>query len=42
MRNVVITLHTASNTRRLQRILDLTRENIEGFVRGAAPNLVLS
>jgi D-lactate dehydrogenase len=35
MRNVFITPHTAFNTREaLQRILDVTLENIEGFVAG--------
>lgn len=41
MRNVVITPHSAFNTREaMQRILDTTRDNIEGFVAGEALNLV--
>lgn len=41
MRNVVITPHSAFNTREaMQRILDTTRENIEGFIAGDAPNTV--
>ncbi len=41
MRNVVITPHSAFKTREaVQRILDTTRENIEGFVDGDAPNTV--
>lgn len=41
MRNVLITPHTGFNTRQaVQRILDTTRENIEGFIAGRAPNLV--
>jgi len=41
MRNVVVTPHSAFNTREaVQRILDTSRENIEGFLRGDAPNRV--
>lgn len=41
MRNVVVTPHTAFNTREaVQRILDTTRENIEGFLNGRTPNRV--
>ncbi|WP_375260812.1 hydroxyacid dehydrogenase [Palleronia sp.] len=41
MRNVVITPHSGFNTREaVQRILDTTRENIEGFLKGDPPNLV--
>jgi len=43
MRNVIITPHSAFNTREaVRRILDTTRENIEGFIDGDAPNLVSS
>ncbi len=43
MRNVVITPHAAFNTREaVQRIMDTTRENIDGFIAGHAPNLVAS
>ncbi len=43
MRNVVITPHSAFNTREaVRRILDTTRENMEGFIEGDAPNLVSS
>ena len=41
MRNVVITPHTAFNTREaVQRILDTTRDNIAGFIEGEPPNVV--
>lgn len=41
MRNVVITPHSAFNTREaVQRILKTTVENIEGFCAGNAPNQV--
>jgi D-lactate dehydrogenase len=41
MRNVVITPHSAFNTREaVQRILDTTRENIEAFLAGRPVNLV--
>lgn len=41
MRNVVITPHSAFNTREaVQRILCTTVENIEGFIAGSARNLV--
>ncbi|SDY48824.1 hydroxyacid dehydrogenase [Citreimonas salinaria] len=43
LRNVVITPHTGFNTRQaVQRILDTTRENIEGFIVGKPPNVVSS
>jgi len=43
MRNVVITPHTAFNTREaVQRILEVSLDNIEGFLRGEVPNLVSS
>lgn len=43
LRNVVITPHTAFNTREaVQRILDTTLRNIEGFIAGEASNLVSS
>lgn len=43
MRNVVITPHTAFNTREaVQRILDTSLENIEGYLRGKPPNVVSS
>lgn len=42
MRNVVITPHSAFNTREaVQRILDTTRENIDGFIGGEFRNLVV-
>lgn len=41
MRNVVITPHTAFNTKEaVRRILDTTCENIHGFAEGRPPNLV--
>lgn len=41
LRNVVITPHSAFNTREaVERILTTTRENIEGFIRGENVNLV--
>lgn len=41
LRNVYITPHSAFNTREaLERILETTRSNIDGFVRGKAENLV--
>lgn len=41
MRNVVITPHSAFNTREaVQRILDTTRENIAAFARGEPENTV--
>lgn len=41
LRNVVITPHSAFNTREaVQRILDVTRENVAAFVSGAPINLV--
>lgn len=41
LRNVIITPHSAFNTREaVQRILDVTRDNIVGFVRGEPINLV--
>jgi len=43
MRNVLITPHIAFDTRQaVQRILDTTRGNIEGFVAGQPSNLVTS
>jgi len=43
MRNVVITPHTAFNTREaVQRILDTTLRNIEGYIAGEPKNLVSS
>ncbi|MCR9098276.1 MAG: hydroxyacid dehydrogenase, partial [bacterium] len=43
LRNVVITPHTAFNTREaVQRILDTSLGNIEGFLEGAPPNVVSS
>ncbi|EKV32293.1 D-lactate dehydrogenase [Caenispirillum salinarum AK4] len=40
LNNVVITPHNAFNTREaVQRILDTTRENIEGFIAGKPQNL---
>ncbi len=42
LRNVVITPHSAFNTREaVERILTTTRENIEGFVDGRPVNLVM-
>jgi D-lactate dehydrogenase len=41
LRNVVITPHSAFNTREaVQRILDVTRENVGAFLAGAPINLV--
>lgn len=41
MRNVVVTPHSAFNTRQaVQRILDTTRENILSFARGQPRNIV--
>jgi len=41
LRNVVITPHTAFNTREaVQRILDTSLKNIEGFLHGSPPNAV--
>jgi D-lactate dehydrogenase len=41
MRNVLITPHTGFYTHEaVQRILNTTRQNIEGFIAGRAPNLV--
>ena len=41
LRNVVITPHSAFNTREaVQRILDTTRQNIEAFAHDAPQNLV--
>lgn len=41
LRNVVVTPHSAFNTREaVQRILDTTVENIEGFARGERINVV--
>ena len=43
MRNVVITPHTAFNTREaVQRILNTTLRNIEGYIAGEPTNLVSS
>ena len=43
MRNVIITPHTAFDTREaVQRILDVSVDNITGFLRGEVPNLVSS
>ncbi|TVR97024.1 MAG: hydroxyacid dehydrogenase [Rhodospirillales bacterium] len=40
MRNVIVTPHSAFNTRdAVQRILETTRGNIEGFLRGEPQNL---
>ena len=40
MRNVIVTPHSAFNTRdAVQRILDTTRDNIDGFLRGEPQNL---
>ncbi len=42
MRNVVITPHSAFNTREaVQRILDVTVENIAGFAAGEPRNVVV-
>lgn len=42
MRNVVVTPHTAFNTREaVERILDSTVENIKGFVKGEPENVVV-
>lgn len=41
LRNVYVTPHNAFNTKEaVQRILDVTRENLEGFVSGEPVNLV--
>lgn len=41
LRNVIVTPHSAFNTTEaVQRILDTTRENIEGFLRGEPVNVV--
>lgn len=41
LNNVIITPHNAFNTREaVQRILDTTRENIEGFIAGTPKNVV--
>ncbi len=43
LRNVVITPHSAFNTREaVQRILTTTRENVEAFLAGAPQNIVAS
>lgn len=42
MRNVVVTPHTAFSTQEaVQRILDTTRKNIEGFIAGEPKNLAI-
>jgi len=41
MRNVYVTPHNAFNTKEaIQRILDITLENIEGFIEGDSKHLV--
>ncbi|MGM0632655.1 MAG: hydroxyacid dehydrogenase [Pseudomonadota bacterium] len=41
MRNVIVTPHSAFNTRdAVHRILDTTRDNISGFLSGAPQNLI--
>ncbi|MFR9779539.1 hydroxyacid dehydrogenase [Micromonospora sp. MS34] len=43
MGNVIVTPHSAFNTREaVQRILDTTIDNLQGFMRGAAMNVVVS